>query len=272
MKSLMAMPLILTSMAMAMPASAYTISIDGDLSDWGIDKTTWLPADMGIHRTVEDQTGRGSYYLNPGWGGQAYDAEALYATISGDFLYIALATGHNPQTVHNPGGNSYGTGDFFIDFGKDGTYEVGINVNHKTPNGFESLLAQGGVYATPTYALGLFYENDPLYPVGGKRPTYLTGGSYLGLAELIYSTTPATGYGINPNDPHYFYEIGVDLGLLRRAGWDDKAFNIHWTMNCGNDSIFVDPPPGNVPEPGTLALLPLGLVGLGLLRRRASAQ
>jgi len=33
-------------------------------------------------------------------------------------------------------------------------------------------------------------------------------------------------------------------------------------MNCGNDSIHVDPPPAGVPEPATLALLSLGLLGL----------
>lgn len=79
--------------------------------------TSWTPH-AGIYSTIEDQVGSGAYYLNPGWGGQAYDAEALYATIIGSKLYIALATGHNPLTRQNPGSNSYGAGDFAIDFGK----------------------------------------------------------------------------------------------------------------------------------------------------------
>ena len=124
-------------------AAAAAFTIDGNLNDWGINHTTWAPS-AGIHATVEDQTGSGSFFLAPGWGGQAYDAEALYAQILGNTLYIALATGHNPTTAQNPGANSYGAGDFAIDFGKNGSYEVGINV---ITGGFG---VAGGVYGGAT--------------------------------------------------------------------------------------------------------------------------
>lgn len=253
-------------------AGAQAIVVDGNLADWGVQKNIgaagWIPtANNGItpnshiQYTIEDQH---LSYLNPGYGGQAYDAEALYAVIEGDYLFIALATGHNPNTPNNPAGNSYGAGDFAIDFGKNGTYEVGINVKP----GWDTFGVAGGVYKNPTWALGLWNAAgayDPSHP-DTKNPTSMTAGDYLGAASLFYTTTAQTGYGQWATDPHYFYEVSVNLDLLRTAGWDGKSFDIHWTQNCANDSIIADPP--SVPEPGTLALLPAGLIGLAALRRR----
>lgn len=262
--------------SLALPAAAFTI--DGDLTDWGINPTTWAPAaGSGIQSTIEDGTGSGSYFLNPGWGGQAYDAEALYAKVSlaEQKLYIALATGHNPRTLNQPSANSYGAGDFALDFGKDGSYEVGINIKHvvswvsSTDYAVETFGVEGGIYQNARWNDGLWNSSGgytdpaaPGYSPDPLHPTYLAGGTLAGMATLAYTTTPTTGYGSAPLDGHYFYEMSLDLQVLRDSGWrDGQAFNIHWTENCANDSILVDPP-GELPEPGTLLLTGLGLFGL----------
>lgn len=248
---------------------AHAIVIDGNLADWGVTRYTgaagWVPT-AGIQHTIEDQN---TDKLDPGYGGQAYDAEAIYATIQGQTLYIALATGHNPNTLHNPGANSYGAGDFAIDFGKDGTYELGINFQHMTPSGREAFGVMGGVYGSAVWALGLWDANGLHNPAQADplHPTHLLGGVHLGNAALAFTTTGQNGFGQWASHAHYFYEMSVDLAMLTAGGWDGNAFNIHWTQNCANDSILVDPP-GAVPEPATLALLPLGFLGMLAARRR----
>ena len=260
------------------PAMAALV-VDGNLADWGVTRTgsasNWTPG-VGIQSRVEDQTGGQSTYLNPGYGGQAYDAEAMYTTFQGGKLYLALATGHNPLTVNNPAGNSYGAGDFAFDFGKNGSFDLGINIKYATNanGGREAFGVQGGVYQAPTWARGLWNAaGGQVAPINGdaNHPTSMTAGTLIGNATLAFTTLGQNNYGQYRNDLHYFYELSVDANLLRAAGWDGHSpFSVHWTQNCANDSIWVDTPT-YVPEPMSLALLPLGLLGIAATRRKKKA-
>jgi hypothetical protein len=256
------LPLAALVLATAVPGHASAgLVLDGNLDDWQINRTTLVSALPGVHSTIEDSTGGTDVRLYPGWGGQAYDAEALYATIQDGSLWIALITGHNWKYA------GYGAGDFAIDFGKNGSYDLGINV---IPGGFG---VAGGVYSHPTWALGLWNTAgvyDPAHP-DPAHPTSLTGGTLLGSAQYKYTDPNSggvAGYGAYQSDKHYIYELSVDVGLLRQAGWDGSAFNIHWTENCANDSIMVDPGK-SVPEPGSMVLLGAGMIGLIGVRRKA---
>lgn len=246
-------------MGFSMHAAAYTI--DADLSDWGLQRNgnaaDWTPHALAKAWAVEDQTGGRGGYLTPGYGGQAYDVEALYVAYDTSYLYLALVTGHNPLTSDS--GNNFAPGDFAVDFGRNGSYEFGLETtgSNGTP--------QGGLYAVSEWGAGLWLAAN-------EGPTSILDGILLGTGDVAYTTTGISNMGIHTADQHYFYEARIPVALFGTYWGNGDAFDVHWTMNCANDSLIVDPVPGaNVPEPATLALVPLGLLGMMVLARRRHA-
>lgn len=261
--------LIITALSSCLfsSAQAASITVDGNLADWGLHRNgnidDWKPNPVLVsskQQAIDDQTGDLNTYLTPGYGGQAYDAEALYTTMDNSYLYFALVTGLSPNTPNDPRHNSYGPGDFAIDFGRDGSFEFGVQTTGPD---------KGKVYKNVVWDYGLWDKNngqvrythqapDPLHP------TSIKSGAQVGIGDLIYTNIAFNNMGQYINDYHYVIEAAIPLAVF--SGFTG-LFDIHWTMNCANDSISVDPVLGNVPEPTTLALLMLGLGGLALSKR-----
>lgn len=274
--SLAGLVLALSATALALPAHAGQIAIDGNFSDWGIVNNGtvagWTP-NSGILYTVEDQSDANGGYLNPGWGGQAYDAEALYLTwyTKGNgqtYLALALITGHDPSTPTS--GNSYGRGDFAIDFGRDGSYEFGVLTANRS-----STLHQGDVVRTTNadWSTGLWSAPGVYDPAHSKYVTKVNSGTDVGDASLAISSS-FTNMGVL-GGKHWFYEVEIPVSAFGNY-WNganpSQAFDVQWTMLCANDIIVLDPTVATVSEPASLALA-VGAIGLaGLARRRRQAR
>ncbi len=262
---------------------AGAIQANGNLEDWGLftnGSTTWTPSGnqsgksysyngWTIYYAVEDYTS-GNGYIGPGWGGQAYDAEALYVTFDSTYLYIALVTGHNPNTPNNPSENTYSAGDFALNFwsgSDDHTYEFGIRTPHKGNKSNKFFTT--GVYRTTNDD----WSKDPLWKteaVTSLDMSQLKDQDRVGSATMSIKKGPNNiGAG---SGPHWIYEISVDKDLFGDAFKNNNGLNISWTMNCANDVITVEDDIPAIDEPPVWALLGLTLPAVFWRRRRSAKR
>lgn len=253
-------------------ASAASVMIDGNFTDWGIanNGTTagWTPK-SGVVYTVEDQSNAMNGFLSPGWGGQAYDAEALYVTwqTKADgktYLDVGIVTGHDPSTATTA--NSYGRGDIAIDFGKNGSWDFGILTANRS-----ATLLRGDVVATANadWSTGLWSSPGVFAPESSPYVTKVASGTDVGNASVAISNA-FTNMGILGGN-HWFYEVEIPVDAFG-SHWHgmnpSEAFSIQWTMLCANDIVALNVAATTVPEPAIPALVLTGLALAGLTRRR----
>lgn len=280
---------------------------DGGLSDWGLflstvnDRQSWTPNGNGvnsgnytytdngsytyngitIYYSVEDYIRSGSGYIGPGYGGQAYDAEALYVTWDDYNLYIALVTGHNPNTKDSPSESdpryAAAAGDFALNFWEGtntGSYEFGIRTPHQQTMTNGTNIVTG--YSATVYRTSEAgdWRTDPLWgtsTVTSLEMSNLSGPSDVaGTATMTIQQLPNTlNIGAGPKtDNHWFYEISVPKSVFGDVLAQNSFLDISWTMNCANDVILLNDDLPTVDEPPAWALLSLTLPFVVYRRRR----
>jgi len=292
---------------------ALTIDIDGDLDDWlsplqvstiyqyydpdlqnPLFGDSWFnPPDASVGWWAEDGPNTGSFgYVGPGYGGQNYDVEAMYAYADDTGLYIAVVTGFDPGGVWSWNENppQYRPGDLFLDFGDNGSWDVaietaGLNVGLQP----EAYGGTAGNAYKPTGDVDPWYTDPTDYDVGPAEiihvwdPAASTDEGDPG--DFAYSdkvpdaqdnltegTKPfASGNSddYNPGD-HNVIEVFLSSAWLEAQGYnvaDDITVKSFWTEQCGNDwgaAPTVTVP--QIPEPAGMVML--GALGTGMLAAR----
>lgn len=289
--------LIFTGFFAASGLSQAAIVVDGDISDWIGTPTgspdDWTATDSGVKSWIEDQ---GVSYLDPGFGGQTYDAEAIYVKMESDAIKLAIVTGLAPDSTIQ-----YPAGDIAFDFGfqHDASKPTTEILNRSFEFGLVTLQDATGISA----AAGTLYQVDPVNgwnyglwngsnsPKGGNAASDFNKAHPTTIKKLTGTNAPTErgntssasnpvefSYGLlgtnsaplaigNNGGKHYLIEASIPWALFPdSATLMQQSLLVHWTMACANDFVEVDPPAGAVPTPAPVLLLLAGL--LPLLRHR----
>jgi hypothetical protein len=193
-------------------------------------------------------------YLDPGYGGQAFDVEYLGLYHNSDKLYFGLQTGFDlSDGIVNYNGLDYYAGDFGLDVDGDSYYDYALDFtvagNSATFNLVNMSTASWEDVDYAAHAAANPFQAD-------YNPSDVIA-SFSGMYGTTFDTTDG---GTSHVIEGYF-----DLGLLSAyiAGED---ITLHWTMSCGND--FLNQTSRSVPEPSTFLLMGMGLIGFAVVGRR----
>lgn len=221
----------------------------------------------------------------PGQGGQNFDVELLGLTLVGagdadltdDELYFGLQTGFDITKGSGPfAPNSYAShkaGDLFFDVKDDGVWDAVIRFGSPDASGNVAMTLYTG-FSQSDIAGAQDFPGwwDPYALAVGTDLTSLSATSLTG-EMATYGGTDWSDGPDTEEDNSAFYSGGVPYSFVLEGSFDltslgtlwtgDEQITFHWTMECGNDGGDV-----TTPEPASVAMVGLGLVGVAFGRRR----
>ncbi len=206
--------------------------------------------------TFSEDTPDGVYYLAPGYGGQAYDAEFLGLFATSERLYFGLQTGIELEPGQAATSGNQQPGDIALDFDNDNSFDWAIRF---WSSGFSviNVSAWDNVY---------YSQHSASNPWRADSGTVVDETSYT--HDIVYNSAARDAHGNDLDSNILEGWVSASAFGLTEFG-EDFFVEANWTMQCGNDfanvtSTGVAP----VPEPATLLMLSAGLIGLAGYGRR----